>query len=57
MAPGRTRYGILGWPVSLFRSFHCLIWKSPNEPIGQASTLLAFCFIKLFADVALQALV
>lgn len=31
--------------------------ENPNEPIGQASTLLAFCFIKLFADVALQALV
>lgn len=57
MAPEWTRYGILGWPVSFFRSFHCLIWKNPNEHISQASTLLAFFFIKLFADVELQALV
>ena len=57
MASELTRYGILGWPVSFFRSFHYLIWKNPNELIGQPSTLWVFFFIKFFANVELQALV
>lgn len=57
MASELTRYDILGWPVSFFRSFHYLSWENPNELIGQPSTLHVFFFIKLFANMELQALV